>query len=93
LERFTPNTITSRSKLLAELDLTRDRGWASTNEELEIGLNAVAAPIHGTGGAVIAAVSVSGPAYRLTVDSFTSITEKLCAGANEISNRIGYFGA
>jgi DNA-binding IclR family transcriptional regulator len=37
-------------------------------------------------------VSVSGPAYRLTVDSFPSITEKLRAGAAEISNRIGYFG-
>lgn len=92
LERFTPKTITSRSKLLAELELTRRRGWASTSEELEIGLNAVAAPIHGTGGAVVAAVSVSGPAYRLSVDSFSSITETLCTGADEISNRIGYFG-
>lgn len=93
LERYTPNTITSRSKLLAELDLTRERGWAATNEELEIGLNAVAAPIRGSGGAVVAAVSVSGPAYRLTVDSFPSITEKLRSGADEISNRIGYFGS
>jgi DNA-binding IclR family transcriptional regulator len=92
LERYTPNTITSRSKLLAELELTRERGWASTNEELEIGLNAVAAPIRGTGGTVVAAVSVSGPAYRLTVDSFNSVTQKLCAGAAEISNRIGYYG-
>src|SRR5262245_3443662 len=92
LERFTPKTITSRSKLLAELELTRSRGWAATNEELEIGLNAVAAPIRGTGGAVVAAVSVSGPAYRLTVDSFPSVTTPLCAGAEEISGRIGYFG-
>lgn len=92
LERYTPNTVTSRSKLLAELQLTRERGWASTNEELEVGLNAVAAPIRGADGSVVAAVSVSGPAYRLTVDSFPSITEKLRAGADEISARIGYFG-
>jgi DNA-binding IclR family transcriptional regulator len=92
LERFTPKTITSRSKLLAELERTRDRGWASTSEELEIGLNAVAAPIRGAGGDVVAAVSVSGPAYRLTLDSFPSVTKKLQAGADEISNRIGYFG-
>jgi DNA-binding IclR family transcriptional regulator len=92
LERFTPKTITSRSKLLAELEVTRKRGWAATTEELEIGLNAVAAPIRGTGGAVVAAVSVSGPAYRLTVDSFPSVTERLQAGAEEISSRIGYFG-
>lgn len=82
LERFTPNTITSRSKLLAELKLTRERGWASTNEELEIGLNAVAAPIRDAEGTVVAAVSVSGPAYRLTVDSFESVTKKLRAGAD-----------
>ena len=92
LERFTPKTITSRSKLLAELALTRDRGWASTTEELEIGLNAVAAPIRGASGEVVAAVSVSGPAYRLTVASFPSVTEKLRSGAEEISSRIGYFG-
>ena len=92
MERYTPRTITSRSKLLAELKLTRERGWASTNEELEIGLNAVAAPIRGGEGTVVAAVSVSGPAYRLTVDSFESVTEKLRAGADEISSRIGYFG-
>lgn len=92
LERFTPKTITSRSKLLAELALTRDRGWAATNEELEVGLNAVAAPIRGTGGAVVAAVSVSGPAYRLTVDAFPRVAERLRVGADEISGRIGYFG-
>src|SRR6476469_1548171 len=92
LERFTPNTITSRSKLLAELKRTRERGWAATNEELEIGLNAVAAPIRGAEGTVVAAVSVSGPAYRLTADSFESVTKKLRAGAEEISSRIGYFG-
>src|SRR5207302_8566660 len=44
LERFTPNTITSRSRLLTELKEVRRRGWAWTAEEPEIGLNAVAAP-------------------------------------------------
>lgn len=93
LERYTPNTITSRSKLAAELDMIRANGWGSTAEELEIGLNAVAAPIRDGTGDVIAAVSVSGPAYRLTVDSFADVAEKLCAGAAEISSRIGYFGS
>ncbi|MCE7005014.1 IclR family transcriptional regulator [Kibdelosporangium philippinense] len=92
LERYTPATITSRSKLLSELDLIRDRGWSSTNEELEIGLNAIAAPVRGSSGEVIAAVSVSGPAYRLTVESFATVAEKLCIGAAEISSRVGYFG-
>jgi DNA-binding IclR family transcriptional regulator len=92
LERYTPHTITSRSKLLAELDEIREHGWGSTAEELEIGLNAIAAPIRGGSGDVIAAVSVSGPAYRLTVESYQEVAEKLCAGAAEISSRVGYFG-
>jgi DNA-binding IclR family transcriptional regulator len=92
LERYTPSTITSRSKLLLELDRIRERGWGCTTEELEVGLNAIAAPIRGGNGEVIAAVSVSGPAYRLAVDSFPVIAEKLRAGAAEISSRIGYFG-
>lgn len=93
LERFTPNTITSRSGLLTELAEIRERGWAFTNEELEVGLNAVAAPVRGAEGNVVAAVSVSGPAYRLTVDSFPELAAKLCAGAHEIGSRLGYYGA
>jgi DNA-binding IclR family transcriptional regulator len=92
LERYTPNTVTSRSKLLAELDEIREHGWGTTSEELEIGLNAIAAPIRGGSGDVVAAVSVSGPAYRLTPESFPDVAVKLCAGAAEISSRIGYFG-
>jgi DNA-binding IclR family transcriptional regulator len=92
LERYTINTITSRSRLLAELDTIREQGWGSTNEELEIGLNALAAPVRDGSGSVIAAVSVSGPAYRLTVESFAEVAEKLCAGAAEISSRVGHFG-
>ncbi|TNC22356.1 IclR family transcriptional regulator [Amycolatopsis alkalitolerans] len=92
LERFTPNTITSRSKLLTDLNAVRKRGWACTAEELEVGLNAVAAPIRGSDGDVVAAVSVSAPAYRMTSEAYSSIAERLRAGANEISFRIGYFG-
>ena len=40
-------------------------GWASVREELEVGLNAVAAPVRDSGGKIIAALSVSGPSYRL----------------------------
>jgi DNA-binding IclR family transcriptional regulator len=92
LERYTPKTITSRSKLLTELENVRRRGWGCTAEELEVGLNAVAAPIRGGDGEVVAAVSVSGPAYRMTPDTYPSIAERLRAGADEISSRIGYFG-
>jgi DNA-binding IclR family transcriptional regulator len=40
---------------------------------------------------VVAAVSIAGPSYRLTVDSFNTIAGKLVPGAQQISSRIGHF--
>ncbi len=92
LTRYTPQTITDPGRLRDELGEVTGRGWAATSEELEIGLNAVAAPIRGQDGEVVAAVSVSGPSYRLDADSFEKIAEPVVAGAAEISARIGHLG-
>jgi DNA-binding IclR family transcriptional regulator len=90
--RYTPHTVTRAASLEAELERVREQGWASTAEEFEIGLNAVAAPIFGTAGEVLAAVGTSGPSYRLTVESFPAVAAALVGGAKEISGRLGYFG-
>ncbi|HUR01812.1 MAG TPA: IclR family transcriptional regulator [Nonomuraea sp.] len=87
--RYTPATLTDPGRLgLAEI---RERGWATTVEELEVGLNAVAAPIRGSDGSVVAAVSVSGPSYRLTPERLPEVGALLAEGAREISQRIGYY--
>jgi DNA-binding IclR family transcriptional regulator len=91
LHRYTPQTVVEPTVLEAELAKVRERGWASTAEELEIGLNAVAAPISDGTGEVVAAVGVSGPSYRLTVESFPAVAAHLVEGAREISARLGYF--
>jgi len=90
LTRYTPHTITSSAALRTELDRVRGLGWACTEEELEIGLNAVAAPIRGPGGTALAAISISGPSYRLTAPSFPSIAARLQSCAVEISAQLGY---
>jgi DNA-binding IclR family transcriptional regulator len=89
LERFTPMTITD-ARLLGLEEIKR-RGWAFTVEELELGLNAVAAPIMGSDGSVVAAVSASGPSYRLTPQRLPEVGEIMAEGALEISQRIGYY--
>jgi IclR family transcriptional regulator, acetate operon repressor len=66
LEQRTERTITSRPALAAEIAAVRERGYAVTIEELEPGLVAVAAPVFSGGGAAVGALSVSGPASRLT---------------------------
>ncbi len=63
LPKFTPKTITTLNDLKRELALTRERGFAIDNEEVEAGIKCVAAPIH-FNGAVIAAISASAPKER-----------------------------
>ncbi len=90
LESFTANTVVSLSDLERVLAEVRGRGWASVAEELEIGLNAVAAPVYDGDANVVAALSVSGPAYRLSPDRFAEVAKKTAAAADVISRRLGW---
>jgi DNA-binding IclR family transcriptional regulator len=90
LESFTDDTVTTRAALEAELDVVRQRGWASVREELEVGLNAVAAPIYDADGEVVAALSVSGPSYRLGEEHFEATAKRTIAAAESISRRLGW---
>jgi DNA-binding IclR family transcriptional regulator len=92
LRKLTPHTLTSRTKLEKNLTEARERGYAVTLEELEIGLHAVAAPIRSHDGEVIAALSASGPAYRFTEERLHELAPALLKGAQEISHRMGYLG-
>lgn len=92
LKKVTPNTLTAKTKLEKNLADARERGYAWTLEELEIGLHAMAAPIRSRDGDVIAALSASGPSYRLTEERMSELAPVLIQGAEEISHRMGYLG-
>lgn len=89
LPRITAQTITDPRLIRAELAETRERGYARTIGEVEAGLNGVAAPIRNSAGAAFAAVSVSGPSYRVTPDRLTALGELVIAAAAAISERLG----
>jgi DNA-binding IclR family transcriptional regulator len=65
-------------------------GFAWTIEELEVGLNAVAAPVRNASGTVVAAVSVSGPAYRLTPRRIRDCGRMVREAGAHISKRLGF---
>lgn len=90
LASFTPNTIGTVDGLLDDLATVRERGWASVTEELEVGLNAVAAPVRDANSQVIAALSVSGPSYRLGEEKFSEVAKQTIAAAEAISRRLGW---
>jgi IclR family acetate operon transcriptional repressor len=90
LERRTDKTITSEAALRTDLATVRARGYAVTDEELEPGLIAVAAPIRGYDGAVVAALSVSAPTNRMSRDSVPAIAGYCAEEAAGLSAVLGY---
>ncbi|SME90585.1 IclR family transcriptional regulator [Streptomyces sp. Amel2xC10] len=92
LKKVTPHTITAKTKLEKNLAEARERGYAWTLEELEIGLHAMAAPIRDREGQVVAALSASGPSYRFTEERLHELAPLLLKGAGEISHRMGHLG-
>jgi DNA-binding IclR family transcriptional regulator len=92
LATFTDNTIGDGAVLATELADVRRKGWASVREELEIGLNAVGVPVRDSTGKAIAALSVSGPAYRLDPSRFDEVAAMTMMAAEQISRRLGFTG-
>lgn len=89
LERRTPRTL-SRKEIEAELATIRRRGFAITDSELEAGLVAVAAPVYGSDGDVIAGISVSGPSVRMTRARADEIGRLVAREAHVLSAQLGY---
>lgn len=90
LEARTEHTITDADVLRAQLVHVRRRGYAQSLEELEEGLNAIAAPVFDAGGTVIAAVSVAGPAFRMRAPDLPRIARMTMDAAAAISRQMGF---
>jgi DNA-binding IclR family transcriptional regulator len=90
LPRVTDRTVTSRSRLKADLQDVRETGYAVVVDELEVGLTAAAAPIRSAHGDIIASMSISGPTFRLTEEKLEVVLPLLVAAATEVSHRLGW---
>jgi IclR family transcriptional regulator, acetate operon repressor len=90
LEQRTRRTLTSRAGLRADLELVRERGYALTDEELEPGLVAVAAPVYRDDRVVVAAMSVSAPASRVSAAGIPALGARCIGAAGALSAVLGY---
>ncbi|MDY0095216.1 MAG: IclR family transcriptional regulator [Candidatus Vecturithrix sp.] len=87
----TENTITDPLQLKDHLKIVRNRGYAVDDEESERGIRCIAAPVRNEIGVVVAAVSVSGPAIRITRERVQGILkDQVMATALEISKKLGF---
>ncbi len=90
LAAHTPKTVTSPERFLKALAAVRQRGCAVEDEESEVGMVCVAAPIRDDSGAVVAAVGIAGPVTRLSKKAVAGVIPHVIATADQVSARLGY---
>ncbi|GAB4294293.1 MAG: IclR family transcriptional regulator [Desulfuromonadia bacterium] len=91
LKAYTPNTITDKNALKAHLTQIAEQGVAIDNEELDLGVRCVAAPIRDYTRRIIGAVSISGPSMRFTDERIQNELIPLVKRAGEeISMKLGF---
>jgi len=85
---YTPTTITDPSVLLTELRKIRDQGYSVDNMEHEFGIKCVGVPVFKRDGALLGAISISGPSLRFDDQTIAEYVKKLQHCSREISMRI-----
>lgn len=89
LSRSTPRTIVNADALDVELNAIAQRGWALDDEEHAVGLRCVAAVIYDEYSQPLAAISLSGPAVRITTDRMPALAGHVMRAADEITLILG----
>lgn len=92
LVRHTPTTVTSPEDLMAELQRAQEHGFILDREEYHHGVRCGAAPIRDHSGRPVAAISMSGPAYRVVDKLWLTMAGAIGAAARELSRSLGYKG-
>ena len=86
----TPKTGTNAAALKRALEQARLSGYAVDDEESEVGIRCLAAPIRDISGKVIAAVGLAGPVQRLTTKVLRALARDVIGTADAVSARLGY---
>ncbi len=91
LKGYTSTTFTSRDELIKELQRVAEQGYAIDNEEMDLGVRCVAAPIRDYTRRIVGAVSLSGPSMRFTDERIEKELVPLVLKAGEdLSTRLGF---
>jgi DNA-binding IclR family transcriptional regulator len=89
-ERFTARTIVSPELFQLHLQEVRAQGYALDDEEFAPGVRCIAAPVYNQAGYVLAAMSISGPSVRMTLDAIPQLIPRVLAVSRDVSEKLGY---
>lgn len=91
LKAYTEYTITDRNKLKENLKEVAEQGYALDNEELDLGVRCVSAPIRDYTRRIIGSLSISGPSIRFTDERIEKeLMPLIVKAAEELSSRLGF---
>jgi IclR family KDG regulon transcriptional repressor len=90
LVAYTDRTITSPAELRRQLEVIRQQGYGLDDEEYEIGIRAVSAPIRNQEGTVVAVMGMAGPTSRMTLDRIPEVAGAIREAADALSRRMGW---
>ncbi|PCI29507.1 MAG: IclR family transcriptional regulator [SAR324 cluster bacterium] len=91
--RYTPYTVIDQNVFLKDLQETKERGYALDKEEKDLGVVCIAGPVYNYNDEIVAGISISGPATRLTDDTVKEFyAPRVMECCRRVSTAIGYTG-
>ncbi len=90
LDSLTDHSITSALQLERELEKTRNQGYALDDEEYDYGVRCIAVPVRDLGGKVIAAIGISGPAHRMSLEQIPALAIQVVEVGQALSDRLSF---
>ena len=89
LTKLTEKSVVDRAEFEKVLEQVRDQGWSMVDQELEIGLMSIAAPVRANSGALVGAINVGVPTLRMTPQEMVAeVLPKLQATVSKISRAL-----
>ncbi|MGI8311754.1 IclR family transcriptional regulator [Saccharopolyspora hattusasensis] len=89
LRRFTRNTVTDPDQIIKDLETTRQRGYATNWQEYEVGMCSLSVPLRDYTGQVVGALTIAGPAQRISSRSANRLVATMLESARGIEYRLG----
>lgn len=91
-DRRTPHTLASLADLTREVEATARRGYSVDDEEFNLGVRCLAAPVYSSDGSCVAAIGITAATVRFTRERIPEIGSIVTQAAAELSRLIGYNG-
>ncbi|HHY14020.1 MAG TPA: IclR family transcriptional regulator [Thermoanaerobacterales bacterium] len=90
IEKLTEYTIIDFNEMKKELAIVKEKGYSVDNQENEVGVRCIGAPIFNISGEIEGAVSISGPIFRVTEEKIEEFAKEVVECATKISRELGF---